>query len=77
MKVITLYRYLRPSGGITVSTEKPDCEYTTLVRLIADEGMLLTDGDISTQCVDVDNSDGWSEIVDPNPIMEEDQRYNL
>lgn len=28
MQTITLYRYTRPNGGVTVSTVKPSGEYT-------------------------------------------------
>jgi hypothetical protein len=64
MQVINLYRYIREGGGTTVSTAQPDCEYTTLFRLVADEGMLLTNGTITTSCVDTHDTSVWSEIVD-------------
>lgn len=64
MKTINLYRYIRPDGGITVSTVQPDVEYTALYRLVADEGMILTDGSITTSCVDVEDMSVWSEMVD-------------
>lgn len=65
MQVIPLYRYSRPDGGTTVSTVKPDSEYTELVRLVADDGMALTDGNSITVCVDTENVEAWTEIVDP------------
>jgi hypothetical protein len=61
----TLYRYKREDGGITVSPIKPDCEYTELHRLIADEGKVLTDGVTVTSCIDVDDAEGWAEIDEP------------
>ena len=64
MQIINLYRYTRPDGGITVSTIQPDVEYTALYRLVADEGMALTDGTTTTSCVDTANMSTWSEIVD-------------
>ena len=64
MQIINLYRYTRPDGGITVSTIQPDVEYTALFRLVADEGMALTDGTTTTSCVDTANMSTWSEIVD-------------
>lgn len=64
MIINNLYRYKRNTGGITVSVEKPDVEYTTLYRLIADEGKLLVNGDITTKCVDTDNTKEWIEITD-------------
>ena len=59
MSIIPLYRYTRPNGGVTVSPIKPDAEYTELCRLIADEGMAITNGVIITDCIDVDSADGW------------------
>lgn len=62
MQIITLYRYERIGGGITVSTVMPDTEgYTTKYRLIADDGMVLTDGAVEVDCVDVDSTDEWIE----------------
>lgn len=62
MEVKTLYKYNRENGGVTVSPEKPDCEYTEMYRLIADEGMELVKGDIRTMCIDTDTTDGWEEV---------------
>ncbi len=72
MRIVPLYRFKRPNGGITVSPIKPDCEYTEKVRLIADEGKALTkDGENLTPCVDTDTAEGWTEIDDPNYVPEE------
>ena len=66
MQIITLYRYQRPEGGVTVSPVMPEgVEYTTKFRLIADEGKILVNGDIMTGCTDVDSEEGWSEIDAP------------
>lgn len=65
MKPIKLYRYTRESGGVTVSPEKPDIEYQERMRLVADEGKLLTNGIIKTTCIDVDTAEGWWEIDAP------------
>lgn len=66
MEIKTLYRFTRPDGGITVSTEKPNCEYAETYRLIADEGKLLTqDGENMTSCVDTDSTEGWCEVDAP------------
>ena len=64
MQTIPIYRYTRPDGGVSVSPIKPDCECVEMFRLIADEGMTLTDGETIKSCVDTDNADGWEEIVD-------------
>lgn len=65
MKIITLYRYTREGGGVTVSPQKPDVEYQECVRLVADEGKLLTNGDAKTSCIDTDTAEGWWEIDAP------------
>lgn len=64
MQTIPLYRYTRPNGGVTVSTVKPDTEYTELSRLAADDGFILTDGATFTACTDTDNPSTWSEVED-------------
>lgn len=71
MQILTLYRFERKAGKTTVSLDKPDVEYTTATRLIADEGKALTqDGENLTFCVDVDTADGWYEV--DAPIEEEE-----
>ena len=68
-----LYRFTRPDGGVTVSPEKPDTEYTEMFRLIADEGKLLTqDGENMTSCVDTDTVEGWYEVDAPEEPAEEE-----
>ena len=61
MQKITLYRYIRADGGVTVSPVKPDGEYTVLYRLIADEGQTITDGVHHVECVDTDHPEPWEE----------------
>ena len=70
MQTITLYRYTRPDGGVTNATVKPDEEYTIRYRLIADEGMALTNGTDTAACVDVDSPEGWTEIAEPGEQSE-------
>jgi hypothetical protein len=65
MKIGKVYKITRKSGGVTITTHKPFCEYEELIRLIADEGKLLTNGEITTPCVDVESADGWCEIDAP------------
>ena len=75
MKIITLYRYTREGGGVTVSPEKPDVEYQELFRLIADEKKLLTNGNIKTICIDVETTEGWWEIdapIEPRKLINEE-----
>ena len=64
MQKKTLYRFIRPDGGVTVSTVKPDGDYTELSRLVADDGHILTDGEHFSSCTDTDNPDVWSEVED-------------
>ena len=64
MQTIKLYRYNRPDGGVTVSPVMPDCEYTEMFRLVADEGYALTNGEVYTSCVDTEDPTAWSEIHD-------------
>ena len=68
MEIKTLYRYEREDGGIDISPKQPVGEYTTLYRLIADEGTELVKGDIRTCCVDTDTTEGWTE----EPIDDDD-----
>lgn len=76
MQTINLYRYVRADGGVTVSPVKPDGEYTEMVRLVADDGKMLTnDGEHLTGCVDVITADGWYEVdalIEANTPKEEE-----
>lgn len=65
MQTITLYRYTRSDGGVTVSPQQPDegTAYELRYRLIADEGLSLTNGEIFTQCTDTATPDAWQEVV--------------
>lgn len=65
MQIIPLYKYERADGGTTVSPNRPDANFTKMYRLVADEGKALTNGDIITPCVDVESTDGWNEIDEP------------
>lgn len=72
MQTITLYRYIRHDGGVSTSPVKPDtAEYTVEYRLIADDGKALTNGTIIAGCVDVESTDGWTEIDAPEDEGEE------
>lgn len=64
MEKIIVYRYNRPDGGVTVSPVKPSGEYSELLRLVADEGMVLTDGVHTTTCTDTTEPEKWQEVVD-------------
>ena len=71
MKTKTLYRYVRDDGGTTVSlTEPADREYTTLCRLIADEGKVLTNGTDKVSCIDTEKPEEWTEIEDDEELYD-------
>lgn len=74
MQTITLYRYIRPDGGVTTSPVKPNGEYTEMYRLIADEGKALTDGVTITACTDTSDPYIWMEIDDPGEMTETEQK---
>lgn len=65
MQTVILYRFRRADGGYSVSPNRPEGEYETRVRLIADEGKALTDGKVVTGCTDAESADGWTEIDAP------------
>lgn len=80
MQTIKLYRFVRPDGGVTVSPVKPDGEYAELTRLVADEGMVLTDGETVTSCIDTENIGVWEEFPDtenPGEATAEDYQNAL
>lgn len=62
MQKLTLYRYTRPDGGISVSPIMPEVEYSVLYRLIADDGKELIDGVNHATCVDTATPDAWTEV---------------
>jgi hypothetical protein len=67
MKVIELYRY-ENEGRITITPNKAsDADIPSKYRLIADEGMELTDGDVVADCIDIpcERIDEWHEVEKP------------
>lgn len=78
MQTILLYRYTRPDGGVSVSPVRPEGDYEELYRLVADEGMVLTDGETYTACTDTATPERWTEVPDPEAEDEtEDMRSAL
>ena len=67
MRIVNLYRYDREPGEITTSPVKPNdgIDYTIIYRLIADEGMAITDGTSIVKCVDTNSSEGWTDCKAP------------
>ena len=75
MQIVNLYRYEREPGKITTSPIKPDdgIDYTIIYRLIADEGMAITDGSSIVECVDTNSAEGWTDCDLPEePAIEEE-----
>lgn len=67
MIVIPLYKYYREDGGVSVSPIKPIVNYTECFRIIADDGMILTqDNNNYFHCIDTYCVDEWIEIKDEN-----------
>lgn len=67
MTIKPLYKFKRADGGITVSPIKPDGEYTEMVRVIADEGKVVTkDGINFFSVIDDDSADNYYEIDQHN-----------
>ncbi len=68
MQQIELYRYVEQDGSITVTPiKRSDTDTVHKIRLIADEGKALTDGENITTVIDVAISDinNWQEIDEP------------
>lgn len=62
MQIVELYRIDRKDGSTTVTPIKQEGIEPSLVRLVADEGMALTDGETFTTVIDVLDETGWQEI---------------
>ena len=77
MTKITLYKYEREPGKITVSPVEPPegTEYEFMYRLLADMGKDLVNGDIRTDCVDVEIDDvkNWHEEDEIEPEEEDNE----
>lgn len=59
----TLYRVTRSDGGVDVTPNKPmDGTFIETYRLIADDGMILTNGENTYTCVDTDYPENYTEI---------------
>jgi hypothetical protein len=66
MRHIKIYKFKRQDGGLTVSPNKPEGEYTEGVRIIADPGKAITkDGVNFYPAKDEDSLDGWYEVDAP------------
>lgn len=82
MQIMTLYKYTREDGGVTVSPTEPIEQYTLMYRVIADEGKEVSNDGVNwAPCVDTDTNVGWNEREaageDGNEATEEDYRNAL
>lgn len=75
MQIVDLYRYEREPGKITTSPVKPDdgVDYSIIYRLIADEGMAITDGSLIVECIDTNSSEGWTDCDLPEELTIEEE----
>lgn len=61
-----LYRYIGRNGIITSLVHLEDAKYYPMYRLIADEGKMLTDGELIVKSIDIfaEDLNKWTEIED-------------
>ena len=73
-----MYR-VRRDGRVHITPHRPsEAGYTILYRLIADEGMILTDGERTAPAVDTNNPDEWSEIEDTAKVeIEPEEAFSI
>lgn len=62
MQIKPLYKYVRPDGGVTITPVQPDYAYTQLYRLFAEGSGEITNGEITTTCVDAESCEGWHDV---------------
>lgn len=67
MKQEKMYRYLGKNGLFTTHVELLDIAPLPMIKLIADEGMLLTDGQEKVYFITVfpEDVEKWTEVKDP------------
>ena len=63
-----LYRYTGRNGIITSLVHLDDAKFYPMYRLIADEGKMLTDGELMVKSIDIFAEDlsKWTEIDEKN-----------
>ena len=81
MQIVNLYRYEDENGVVTITPNpRTETDEPSRLRLIADEGMILTDGNTKTPAKDVmlDEKDNWHEIpeVEAQAMMESEVTEN-
>lgn len=66
-----IYRYQRPDGGYTVTPVKPEGSYNIRWRLIAEEGMAITNGEMTVTVIDVihrSDCEAWADCELPDEL---------
>ena len=66
-----IYRYQRPDGGYTVTPIKPDGNYDIRWRLIAEQGMAITNGEKTVIVIDViqlNDCETWADCKLPDEL---------
>ena len=66
-----IYRYQRPDGGYTVTPVKPEGTYNIRWRLIAEEGMAITNGEMTVTVIDVihrSDCEAWTDCELPDEL---------
>ena len=75
-----IYQLIKPDGkkkitkSLTQRTDKGEF-IGTEYRLVADAGKVLTDGVITTSCIDTADPSQWTEIDEPTPEPEPEENY--
>ncbi len=67
MQKVNLYRYEDENGVVTITPNpRTETDIPSRLRLVADEGMLLTDGNTETPVIDIlpEEAENWHEITD-------------
>ena len=71
MIIKTIYRFYK-DGSTIVSPIKPDADYTETYRIIAEDGMAITNGSIECECIDTDDTSAWHDC-EPTTMREEEK----
>lgn len=73
MEKVNLYRYVEKKAVIITPHRRNETDSPAMVRLVASEGMILTNGSITAEVYDVpfDRVPEWREIVSEGLVMPE------
>lgn len=73
MTRVTLYKYNRSDGGVTITpraNEYPGAVLSESVRLVPAPGMMITqDGSNLYSMIDTTDPDGWYEVPEPVEVI--------